>query len=581
MRRNRFSPWGLTPQLFLFVVLPLTVLLILVTFGGLALHQRAMRDLVGERDERTVRAAAAALGAQLEHRLSVLQTLGLSISGTDPAVLNDLLARSDFLQSYFPQGLALMSPDGELLASLGDAEQWQAWGAALNRDLLPASGDAARLLSAASPQPGNSDGVVLLAASPVPGSTVVLLGAFSPGPVIADTLTAAILRMGDHQVFVVDGQGRLLYQSGGAKEEFPTNRHVGVEQALQGKSGATYLPADEGEHVVAYGPVPGVGWALVSEEPWAMVTNPLLDLTENAPLVLIPAVLLAILALWFATHRIVQPLQALEARAARLAWSDFTALDEPVGGIQEIRSLQETLNFMARRLLDAQRGLRDYIGAITRGQEDERLRLARELHDDTLQALIALKQRFQLVSLASEGGAQDEGLAEIEALADQTIQNLRRVTRGLRPAYLEDLGLGTALEMLAREAGSGSPTEIDFRRSGTERRLGSTVELALYRIAQEALTNVVHHAGAQHAALKIDYGENGVRLQVNDDGSGFEIPESPAGFSSLGHFGLLGMYERAEMIGAQLTIRSQPGTGTAITVDLPMHPDSGEVEKTF
>lgn len=563
---KRFSLWGLTPQLFLFVVLPLTVLLVLVTFGGLALHQRAMRDLVGERDERTVRAAAAALTEQLEHRLSAVQTLGLSAAGAEPGRLEVLLAEAEHLLADFHLGLAVAGPGGELLAFRGDAGQWQTWAAAADAGLE--QDGSARLLDVA---PAAEDGSpVMLAVSPLPDGRAVL-GAFDPTPLIEETLAEAIQPMEGSLMFVVDREGRSLYTYGEPIEDLPLEQHFGVAQALQGQTGAGYLPAQSREHVVAFSPVPRAGWALVIEEPWEMVTNPLLDLTENAPLVLVPVVLLAILALWFATQRIVQPLRTLEARASRLAWGDFGALEDPVGGIQEIRSLQEALSYMARRLRDAQQGLRDYIGAMTRGQEEERRRLARELHDDTLQALIALKQRAQLASLAAGDAPKDQGIAELEGLADQTIQNLRRLTRGLRPVYLEDLGLVTALEMLAREVEAGSPLQVTFQGSGAETRLGSTVELALYRIAQEALTNAVHHAGAGQAVLSIEFDENGVRLQVRDDGAGFQVPQSPAEFSHGGHFGLLGMYERAEMIGARLAVESQPGVGTKVTVELPQH----------
>lgn len=157
----------------------------------------------------------------------------------------------------------------------------------------------------------------------------------------------------------------------------------------------------------------------LTEEAYHIATDPALEITLFAPLVLIPPLLFSVAALWVTAKQIIQPLQELEQKAAALAWGDT--------------------------------GLHDYVGAITAAQEEERLRLARELHDDTIQAVIALKQRLQLARKVVKTQSGKQALGELEALSEQTIENLRRLTRALRPIYLEDLGLVTALEMLTRE----------------------------------------------------------------------------------------------------------------------------------
>ncbi|HEY5730902.1 MAG TPA: ATP-binding protein, partial [Anaerolineales bacterium] len=160
-----------------------------------------------------------------------------------------------------------------------------------------------------------------------------------------------------------------------------------------------------------------------------------------------------------------------------------------------------------------------------------------------------------------------QALSELESLAEHTIENLRRLTRALRPIYLEDLGLVTALEMLARETSGGNRLKVDFRLSGDELRLPQEVELSLYRIAQEALNNVVRHAKAKRAALDISFADQ-IKLEVSDDGVGFQVPASPTDFAPSGHFGLLGVHERADLIGARLRIESALGKGTRLTVTL-------------
>lgn len=323
--------------------------------------------------------------------------------------------------------------------------------------------------------------------------------------------------------------------------------------------------------IIAVGSVFAHQWEMrlhLSEEDYKLATDPALELTLVAPLVLIPPLLFSVAALWFAAKQIIQPLQKLESKAAAVAWGDFEAIKESVGGISEVQHLQMELTEMSRKVQAAQEGLHDYIGAITSAQEEERTRLARELHDDTIQAVIALKQRVQLAqkSIKEQNGRQS--LKELETLSEQTIENLRRLTRALRPIYLEDLGLVTALEMLAREISQNNKLSVDLNKTGQERRLSREVELSLYRIAQEALNNVVKHAKAERAELKIAFDDSTVQMEVSDNGSGFITPNSPTEFAPNGHFGLLGIHERADLIGAKLEIESALGRGTKIKVRL-------------
>jgi signal transduction histidine kinase len=305
----------------------------------------------------------------------------------------------------------------------------------------------------------------------------------------------------------------------------------------------------------------------LSPEDIMTATSPALELTLVAPLVLIPPLLFSVAGLWFVTRQIIQPLQKLEAKSAALAWGDFETIKEPVGGISEVQHLQMELTEMSRKVQAAQEGLHDYIGAITSAQEEERTRLARELHDDTIQAVIALKQRVQLAQKVVTDTRAKESLRSLEELAEQTIENLRRLTRALRPIYLEDLGLVTALEMLVHEVGQANNLQVEFFKSGQERRLPREIEVSLYRIAQEALNNVIRHAKAQYAVLSIFF-DSEINLEVKDDGVGFAIPKSPTDFASSGHFGLLGMRERADLIGGTLDVRSEPNEGTSLTVRL-------------
>jgi len=576
---SRFSPRGLTPQLFLFFVLPLSILLLIVTVGGVALHQREMRTMVGERDQRAVQAAAKALSNELYHRMSAVQGIvqGIVSNADEPSKkkLDEILAGYQFLQADFEGGLAFLNSDGEVLAATGDPNLWaelQPQNEAQLQGIFKGSGEKAGISQVHFI--GQTAFMISAARNPVSG--VIAAGAFSPETLIHHTLMDSMSASHGGRAFIVDSQGQVVYQSEEGPGTDGLSEHPGVREALAGGSGSLFIPSQK-EHVTAYSKVPLVDWALVLEEPWESISSPTLRFSEYAPLLLLPLVVATLMALWFGTNRIVEPLQALQSRAAQLGWGDYAAIEEPVGGIREIRRLQEELAHLARKVQAAQQGLRDYIGVMTAGQEDERRRLARELHDDTLQSLIGLNQRLQLLRIKSAGISSDVEVGEeingLQALAEETIQNLRRLTRALRPIYLEDLGLVTALEMLAGEMSSPELT-INFLCNGDVIRLSNQVELALYRIAQEALNNITRHAEAAQAKLSIVFEKDTIKLSVVDNGLGFNLPDSPAAFAPCGHFGLLGLHERAEMIGAKLLIQSEPGAGTQVTIRLPVRQEN-------
>lgn len=565
-------PWrGLIWQLFVITILPLAVLTLVIAFGSLTVHQKAMRMLVGERDERAVRTAAAALEEQLKHRQDAIRGLALLAENASPGQLPEILTNSDYLLDDFDTGLAFFSPDGSLERYTGDQQFWEGMADRVRpviRDLLEQNKTPV-LISSAYINPANQEKMVLvLAASPE--RNLVASGASSAADLVRHTLTSSFVSGPEASAVVVDANKDVLYQGGSFSYSEGPAAHPGVAEALRGESGGTYVEVGDSEHVVTYSPIGPVGWALVLEEPWETVDTPTLRTTQLAPLVLVPVLLLTLLALWFGLRWIVQPLQALESKAATLSWGEYSAIEEPVGGIAEIRHLQSELIHMARKVKAAQQSLHSYIGAITAGQEEERRRLARELHDDTIQSLIALKQRVQLAQLATKNGSSEASLSEVVSLTEQAIENVRRQTRALRPIYLEDLGLVTALEMLARETSQSAGIPVEFQCQGTEVRLNPDVELALYRMAQEALNNVAKHAQATQAVVNISFMPKEVILQVSDNGKGFDVPKSPAEFAPGGHFGLLGLYERAELIGARLEIHSSPGQGSQITVHLPV-----------
>ena len=206
---------------------------------------------------------------------------------------------------------------------------------------------------------------------------------------------------------------------------------------------------------------------------------------------------------------------------------------------------------------------------ITTAQEEERRRIARDIHDDTIQSLIALNQAIQLFQMNVSLPETAEKLSTMQTMVEQIIADLRRLSRDLRPIYLEDLGLVTALDMLTRDSSKIIEIPIDFQLIGEEQRLAPEVELALYRMSQEGLSNIIRHSNATTANIKLAFAASDTKLIIQDDGEGFVMPENASEMTNLGHFGLLGIRERAELIGAEMQLASDKNVGTSLIVSVP------------
>jgi signal transduction histidine kinase len=204
-------------------------------------------------------------------------------------------------------------------------------------------------------------------------------------------------------------------------------------------------------------------------------------------------------------------------------------------------------------------------------QEDERARIARELHDETAQTLTAFS--LHLAALRNARPGEDEYAQTVEylqRLCRQMSSGLYRLVRDLRPAQLDDLGLVAALEYLVDEEQGRLGLQVDLKVDGKRQRLDPLVETVLFRVVQEALTNVARHAGVKQASVCLDFNPQEVRLQVCDQGVGFEFNENqvqPNGW------GLAGMHERVKSIGGLLEISTAPGKGAVVEVIVPYEND--------
>jgi signal transduction histidine kinase/YHS domain-containing protein len=272
----------------------------------------------------------------------------------------------------------------------------------------------------------------------------------------------------------------------------------------------------------------------------------------------------------WAVRRVLRPIRNLAAQARQLAQGDMSALEHPCGGIHEVRDLRYTMASMAQHVQRAQAEGLIYRHALTDGQEAERARLAHELHDETVQSLVAIAQSIEMAGAWIESDPQRAkatlGMARAEAI--DSVNNLRRLIADLRPPALEELGISAALKMLASSAENA---KFEVNVYGFERRIGDAHELALFRIAQEAIRNAEKHGQPNRIALDLTFDSNAIRLIACDDGIGFTPPESFENFAQRQHFGLLGIQERVQQLNGDLKILSRPAGGTVIDVVLPLN----------
>ncbi len=268
-------------------------------------------------------------------------------------------------------------------------------------------------------------------------------------------------------------------------------------------------------------------------------------------------------------------------RGAELAWLFFLV---PLFAIYYLAVISTRLSIRTTELqrtfqdLNSARQredeLRDYASLITRVQEEERRRLARELHDDTAQALIALSlglDGFERAIAKLDLPEKDaQWIASLHDLADRTLEEVRRACRDLRPSILDDLGLRAALEWLS-DSSSSRGVPCTFTCTGTPQHTASESEIAIFRIVQESLSNIWRHSLATRAGIDLSYLPHQLQLKVWDNGKGFSTEAYAASsHSSQSGLGLIGLRERAILIGANLKIVSAPNEGCCVELSLPL-----------
>lgn len=237
----------------------------------------------------------------------------------------------------------------------------------------------------------------------------------------------------------------------------------------------------------------------------------------------------------------------------------------------EVRALQQVQDEMKKR--ETMR--RELLRHIVMAQEEERTRIARELHDETAQILTAFSFDLATLQTMLEGQpAGSEVVSRLQRYCQRVSSDLYHLIHQLRPAQLDDLGLVSSLRGLVDEYAGSMNLKVAFAVSGEVRRHTDTLETVLYRVTQEALNNILRHANASSVSICLCYTSDEVRLHIHDDGEGFDVDEVLRRGPGMYYWGVLGMRERVESVGGNFYLYSKPGRGTRIDVKIPISEDS-------
>ncbi|MEW5719787.1 MAG: HAMP domain-containing protein, partial [Chloroflexota bacterium] len=347
-----------------------------------------------------------------------------------------------------------------------------------------------------------------------------------------------------------------------------------------------------------------MAFASISTAPWGIVVQQhereafAYSETLQRNLLILGAIALSITLIiaWLLTRSVVNPIHTLIAACQRITAGDLTQPIPRVGGaevsilarsfdrmrerlnesLHEIQEwnleLEHRVEQRSRELDGAEQGRRELLRKLVVAQEEERRGLARELHDETSQALTALVVGLETATTAPAASVAEmkDRLIPIKEMATEMLREIQRIIHDLRPAILDDLGFVQAIDWYAEHRLKPAGIQTVLEIVGAEKRLSSEVETVVFRIAQEAINNIARHARAENVSITLDFSDAFIALEVEDDGQGFDVAAVAARAKTSPSFGLPGIRERAALFGGTAAIESRLGQGTRVAVKIPL-----------
>jgi signal transduction histidine kinase len=594
---------GLTGRILLLVALGTAAILgVLGAISNSFVEEASSRSL----EQRLVlaRTAAAYVDAAVERSLAALQQAaplaGEALGGGDRAAVRTVL-HALLLGTVFSRRIVVADAAGRVVMAEPAAATEPPGGEWL-REVLAAGRPA---VSGILRSPGDGRPVVAAAVSLSRGGAPVaaLVGEIDlAGPALADRLRPLHLSPGAY-ADLVDGQGIVLAstRAGRVGEESDHGKflasRIRERRAVVSACHGCHTAAPIAE-VMALAPLTVPGWGITIREPEAEALAHAAHLRRG--LLAAGSVFLGIglVLAWGLARSVTGPVRHLTAVARRIAAGDLAAPIPPadhdeIGDLA--RSLEAMRDELARLLGEArawagelERRVQERTAALeatahalrekeeARGellrklitaQEEERKRIARELHDETSQVLATLALGLEAAAAARTPEEVRDKLAGLRTMAVGALDGVHRMMHALRPSALDDLGLVSAIRWYAETLLEPRGLEVDLSVRGEEGRLPPAMETAVFRAVQEALTNVAKHADADRVDIVLAFGPEALEIRVEDDGRGFDVGEALRGEGA--GLGLQGMQERMTLLEGSLDIAARPGGGTRLTLRVP------------
>ncbi len=347
-------------------------------------------------------------------------------------------------------------------------------------------------------------------------------------------------------------------------------RTAAVDSVFAGKFGVSQVKDYRGIEVLSsYSKikVPGLNWAILAEIDYDEVVIPVMSNRNEIIFISIFIFLIVIIVVIVFSRKITYPIQKLNQAAHEVAIGNLelkikTASDDEIG------ELTDTFNHMIEKLKEQSEELEvekiKSLRSLLDGQERERQRLSRELHDSLGQILIGLKLKYE--SCINHSKLKTKEYEDLGLLFDQTIEETRRISNNLMPSALSEFGLTTAIRYICNEFSELSDVQVRFNSKGSSKDLNMEIRIYLFRIIQEALTNIIKHSKAQTARININFEKDTIFVNIKDDGMGFDLAKAKIKKSN----GLNNIYERVDLLSGQIMIRSVINEGTEIKIKIPV-----------
>lgn len=576
------------------LLVAVSMLLIIVALGvsgSLAIRQSA-DQVASER-----RALAQATGAYLEHVLeqnlerldSVRFAQGVDIEDSDVEPERRAL-HSIYLGSIFDDGVFITDEQGTVLYAEPFAEGF------VGSDIssLP---PIVQSLNSRKPSISNvltvepSGKRVIFMVAPlrnIEGRVVGLVGGkIDPTGRTLQDITELVEHGQTSHVSVIDGNGVILASSD-RQRILKTEEEV----ASQGKAEVTGLA-----------PLSLAPWSVAFRQSETEALAPVRAMEQRFIVFGLSALVVALFLSWGMARSLVRPIGQLNAAAQSISQGDLSQ-PTPELGSDEIGELSRSLDAMrialkksldemqdwnteleakvevrTKQLEDSYREIErkeaargELLRKILTAQEEERKRIARELHDETTQSLLGLLMKLEAAGKTpSEASSIDSDmLMDVKNLTVETLDNVRRIIHDLRPSVLDDLGLLSAIRWYAESRFGSVAIKARVELTGEDRSLAPEIETALFRVVQEAIANIVRHAEAHNAVISVELEDAAVRIEVEDDGKGFDVEAVRRQADKAVGLGLLGMEERIALLGGRFQIESNPGGGTRLVIEVPL-----------